>query len=159
MPSTVGNLDHVVLLLPYDEIVNPKPWLTDVFTISPGGRHGDNRTENRLVLFRDGTYLELIAFIDDDPEKRRGHWWDKPFGVVDYALTTDSLDYHGLEQRLKKSGTGITFAEPKEGGRLTPDGKQLRWKVTFPPPAERGDVPFFCEDVTPYVHGKPRDRP
>lgn len=47
----------------------------DAFTISPGGRHADNRTENRLVIFADGSYLELIAFINDDPEKREGHWW------------------------------------------------------------------------------------
>lgn len=59
-----------------------------IVNIQPGGKHADGRTENRLVVFRDGTYLELIAFIDDAPEKRRGHWWDRAFGVVDYALTT-----------------------------------------------------------------------
>jgi hypothetical protein len=38
-------LDHIVILLPYTDIVNPPSWITDCFTISPGGRHGDNKTE------------------------------------------------------------------------------------------------------------------
>ncbi len=143
-----GLLDHVVLLIPYDNLINPPAWLTDNFTLSPGGRHGDNKTENRLVLFKDGSYLEVIAFINDDPDKRKGHWWDKPYGVVDYALTTkDSLSYEDLVDRLKKSETGISYAEPKEGGRST-GGKDIRWRVTFPTAVERGKIPFFCEDTT-----------
>lgn len=71
-------LDHVVLLVPYEDVVNPPSWVTDNFIINPGGTHADGKTENKLVLFADGTYLELIAFINDDAEKRRGHWWDKP---------------------------------------------------------------------------------
>ena len=144
-----GELDHVVLLIPYDTLKNPPNWITDNFTLSPGGRHGDNKTENRLVIFQDGTYLELIAFIDDDPEKRKGHWWDKPFGVVDFALTTSkkSLDHKGLKERLEKSGAGVSYGEPKTGGRST-NGKDIKWEVTFPNNVPRGNVPFFCEDVT-----------
>ncbi|KAK3055685.1 hypothetical protein LTR09_003606 [Extremus antarcticus] len=142
-------LDHVVLLLPYTMLSDPPSWLTDIFTISPGGRHADEKTENRLVLFKEGTYLELIAFINDDPEKRRGHWWDKPYGVVDYAFTTSKLDYDGIVDRLKKSGTEISYEKPKAGGRTTPDGKELKWEVTFPTGVDRGHVPFFCTDVTP----------
>lgn len=37
-------------------------------------RHGDNKTENKLIIFADGSYIELIAFIDDDPGLREGHW-------------------------------------------------------------------------------------
>lgn len=148
MAKIGGELDHVVLLIPYDTLTNPPPWITDNFTLSPGGRHGDNKTENRLVIFQDGTYLELIAFINDDPEKRKGHWWDKPYGVVDFALTSSSsLDHEGLQQRLEKSGTGVTYAEPKSGGRVT-NGNEIKWKVTFPQSVPRGNVPFFCEDVT-----------
>lgn len=73
--SSAPQIDHIVLLLPYALVTSPPEWLTSAFTISPGGRHADNRTENRLILFADGSYLELIAFINDDPEKREGHWW------------------------------------------------------------------------------------
>lgn len=142
--------DHIVLLVPYSYLHHPPNWINDNFTLSPGGVHGDGKTENRLVLFRDGTYLELIAFVNDDPEHRRGHWWDKPFGVVDFALTstTDSVDYAAINARLQSSGTGVSYGQPKEGGRST-GGKQLKWKVGIPQGVERGNVPFFCEDVTP----------
>ena len=148
MAQIHGQLDHVVLLVPYDTLKNPPSWITDNFTLSPGGKHGDNKTENRLVIFEDGTYLELIAFIDDDPEKRKGHWWDRPFGVVDFALTTSKpLDHEGLQQRLEKSGTGVSYGPPKTGGRVT-NGNEIKWEVTFPQSVPRGNVPFFCEDVT-----------
>lgn len=68
-------LDHVVLLLPCKELTELPAWVTENFTVSEGGQHADKKTENRLVLFRDGTYLELIAFINDDPDKRKGHYW------------------------------------------------------------------------------------
>ncbi|KJX97387.1 glyoxalase bleomycin resistance protein dioxygenase superfamily [Zymoseptoria brevis] len=147
-----AQLDHVVLLLPYADILNPPTWLTKDFTISPGGRHADNKTENKLILFSDGTYLELIAFIDDAPSNRKNHWWDKPYGVVDYALTTvdgDFLTLDSIRERLAQTGTSISYQDPIEGGRIKPDGTELKWKVTFPTSTERGSVPFWCHDVTP----------
>lgn len=145
----IFQLDHVILLLPYDYLDTPPRWITDNFTVSPGGQHADGKTENRLVLFRDGTYLELIAFVNDDPEKRKGHWWDQPYGVIDWALGTDDFNYKALKDRLRTTDTDISYDEPKAGGRLTPDGKELKWEVTFPKGVARGNVPFFCTDVTP----------
>lgn len=72
---------------------------------------------------------------------------DKPFGVVDFALT--NLDFDAVEDRLNKSHTGISYEKPKAGGRTKPDGTELKWEVTFPKGVERGNVPFWCEDVTP----------
>lgn len=144
-------IDHIVLLLPYDLITSPPTWLTSAFTLSPGGRHADNRTENRLVLFADGSYLELIAFINDDPKKREGHWWDKPYGIVDWALTSTTEkqpDVKAINARLESKQSVVRYAEPVSGGRKRPDGVELQWKVTFPEGVERGVVPFWCNDVT-----------
>lgn len=152
MASIDAQLDHVVMLLPYEMVKNPPGWLTDHFIISPGGRHADDKTENKLVLFPDGTYLELIAFIDDDPERRKGHWWDKDFGVVDWALTTsdDSFpELPAIKERLAKTDTEISYKSPQEGGRRRPDGKELAWRVTFPVNCSRGSIPFWCNDVSP----------
>lgn len=147
-PAT--QLDHVVILLPYSYLASPPSWLIENFTLSPGGRHTDNKTENRLILFPDGTYIELISFIHDDPKKREGHRWNKPYGIIDYALTTKSdFDYDGLVVRLRDTGSGISYQEPEAGGRKRPDGVDLKWKVTHPIGAERGEVPFWCHDVTP----------
>lgn len=152
MASINAQLDHVVLLLPYKDIINPPDFLTKHFTLSPGGRHADDKTENRLILFGDGTYLELIAFIDDGPDKRQGHWWDKPFGVVDFALTTPDEAFPELaaiKERLSETDTGISYTSPQEGGRHRPDGVELKWRVTFPINCDRGASPFWCHDVTP----------
>ena len=76
--------------------------------------------------------------------------WDKPYGVVDFAFTTgEALDFPSLEERLKNSDTGISYGDPKEGGRVTLDGRELKWKVTFPKGIDRGNVPFWCHDITP----------
>lgn len=156
MPSPKPQLDHVILLLPHKDVLNPPAWLSNYFTISPGGAHADGKTENRLVLFRDGTYLEIIAFIDDDRKLREGHWWDKPFGIVDYAFTTSSEpEFSALNARLGKTGTGVSYAEPKKGGRKRPDGVTLEWQVTFPEGVERGAVPFWCHDVSPRARRVP----
>ncbi|CZT16679.1 uncharacterized protein RCC_02514 [Ramularia collo-cygni] len=147
-----AELDHVVMLLPYELLKAPPSWITDNFFLSPGGTHADQKTENRLVLFKDGTYLELIAFINDDPVKRKGHWWDKPYGVVDFAFTTKDEKFPTLpaiRRGLSETGTDISYSDPQEGGRLTPDGVELQWRVTFPTNIERGNVPFWCHDLTP----------
>ncbi|KAF2764728.1 hypothetical protein EJ03DRAFT_331627 [Teratosphaeria nubilosa] len=142
--------DHAVLLVPYHDLRKPPSWVTNNFTLSPGGRHADGKTENCLIMFRDGTYLELIAFINDDPEKRKGHWWDKPFGIVDFALTGGDFNHGHLSEGLSQAKSKIEYEEPKEGGRMMEKPRrELRWKVTFPKGVKRGTAPFWCNDVTP----------
>ena len=168
-------IDHLVILLPYSQLVSPPSWLTTNFTISPGGVHSDGRTENKLILFQDGTYIELIAFINDDPARKEGHrWGKKQFGLIDFALTarptseeedTAAAHYGALAQRLSAAGSpgtalGIRYLEPITGGRKNPGGTELQWKVTFPTletqvtqgtyaSSVTGAVPFLCHDVTP----------
>ena len=132
-----AQIDHIVILLRYADLLAPPAWITDNFTVTPGGRHSDGRTENKLVVFQDGSYLELLAFINDNAYLRHAHpWGDKPFGFVDFALTNHAgqFDYAGLRGRINRRGgrLGIDYALPVEGGRTRPDGQQVRWKVTFP---------------------------
>lgn len=144
-------IDHIIILLPYADITNPPPWLTANFTISPGGRHADDKTENRLIPLADGSYIELIAFIDDDPARRAGHWWDKPYGIVDWALTSPSQpgeEVEAVNARLGRAGSGVRYEKPRRGGRTRPDGVKMEWEVTFPEGTGRGFVPFWCHDVT-----------
>jgi hypothetical protein len=126
-------LDHIVILVPHSTLLSPPDWITNNFTLSPGGRHGDNKTENKLIVFQDGSYLELIAFIDDLPEHRKGHWWDKPFGIVDYAFTTqDDPDkqYAEMTKRLEGNALSVGFVEPRSGSRLREDGERISWSET-----------------------------
>jgi hypothetical protein len=57
--------------------------------------HADGLTRNVLIPFRDGSYLELVAFLDpDDP--RDNVWGWRPFlssggGLIDYCAACDDL--------------------------------------------------------------------
>ncbi|KAF8852393.1 hypothetical protein BDZ45DRAFT_678371 [Acephala macrosclerotiorum] len=156
------SLDHIIVLIPYASLQNLPKWITDNFTLSPGGRHADGKTENKLICFRDGSYIELISFANDDPKNRVGHWWGgKKFGIIDFAFTDSTGDatiqYSELTRRLeelkaKDSSVDVDYAEPAAGGRKRPDGVEVKWKVTFPvltPGYQRGELPFFCHDDTP----------
>lgn len=175
IPNITVQIDHIIILVPYSQLASPPSWLTDNFTISPGGVHSDGCTENRLVLFQDGTYIELIAFVNDDPAKRKGHRWErKQFGFIDFAITTPTdpaggdsatIYYNELSKRIAATASpaaalGIQYLEPIAGGRKKPDGTEIKWKLTIPTlqaelvkgtvaPSVTGAVPFFCHDVTP----------
>ena len=41
---------------------------------------------------------------------------------------------------------GLGYEAPYEGGRLRPDGEQLRWRNAR---AQSQDLPFLCGDLTP----------
>ncbi|EON69536.1 hypothetical protein W97_08796 [Coniosporium apollinis CBS 100218] len=149
-------LDHIIIQLPHKNILDPPSWITDVFTITPGGRHAHNKTENKLIVFKDGTYIELIAFIDDSPSNREGHWWgDKDYGFIDWALTSsDPQDVEIVRSRLEKlnqrDSLAVSYGAAQEGGRRRADGQEVKWNVTFPSgDIKRGEVPFWCHDLTP----------
>ncbi|KAL3422740.1 glyoxalase bleomycin resistance protein dioxygenase superfamily [Phlyctema vagabunda] len=147
-------LDHIVILLPHAQVIHPPLWLTKHFAISPGGRHAGGQTENKLIIFQDGSYIELIAFVDDSAQKRAGHrWGKKEYGIIDYALITSSSaenNHAGIQKRLADARSAFTYEPPEAGGRKREDGEVLQWKVTVPEDSvQRGELPFFCHDVTP----------
>jgi hypothetical protein len=156
------HLDHIIILVPYDSLVSLPEWITTNFTVTPGGIHADGKTENKLICFRDGCYIELIAFIKDDPSLREDHFWgDKKFGIIDFAFTSRSDDaptlFLQLEKRLRELDLGkdrpkVEYQPPVSGGRTRPDGQEVKWNVTFPVANtgyQRGELPFFCHDLTP----------
>jgi hypothetical protein len=118
------------------------------FTATPGGEHADGLTRNALVPFEDGSYLELVAFMDlEDP--RDNVWGWRAFlpsggGLIDYCAASDDLraDALSLQER------GFEVDGPTDGGRRLPDGTEIRWRVA----RIRQDgrlLPFLIEDVTP----------
>lgn len=109
-----------------------------------------------------GFYIEFISFVNDDPALREGHWWgNKKYGIIDFALTSRSDDgpvlFSRLEDRLSHLNLGegiskVQYQHPVEGGRVRPDGREIGWHVTFPivnSGYQRGELPFFCTDLTP----------
>ena len=69
--------------------------------------------------------------------------------------TAQSL-HNGVVSRLKDDQNGqeldISYTLPEAGGRVKPDGTQVRWESSRPvssKSANRTDFPFFCHDITP----------
>lgn len=114
------------------------------FQVLPGGQHPGRTSHNALVVFADGAYLELIAWRAPAPDER----WYRTLsahgeGLVDYALLPADTAQALAEARAR----GLhTLTGPLDGGRLRPDGAQLRWQTAR---HATPDVPFLCGDVTP----------
>ena len=126
-------------------------------------------SRNKLIVFADGTYLELFNWIDDAPHANA--WADRTPGLIDFALTTlppstpESL-HAEIEARFKQSEdvgfVDFKFTDPEAGGRTRNDGVAVKWKLSRPvhvPNAlslpgtvsgsgHRKDLPFFTHDVT-----------
>lgn len=134
-------IDHIVILV-NDLAAAVTDYAALGFTVLPGGEHTDGATHNALVAFADGTYLELLAFQRPAPQHR---WWRhtaRGEGLIDFALLPGDIaaDIAAAEQR------GVNYIGPLAGGRLRPDGQEIRWQTGLPPSPE---LPFLCADVTP----------
>lgn len=134
-------IDHVVMLVS-DLAAATAQYTTRGFTVVPGGAHTDGATHNALIALADGSYIELIAFTRAAPEHR---WWRHTQygeGPIDWALLPNDIarDIATAQQR------GVGYSGPIAGGRLRPDGQELRWQTGLAPSA---DLPFLCADVTP----------
>ena len=110
------------------------------FTVTPGGDHADKMTHNALITFRDGSYLELVGF--NDLSRSLSHrWWKVAAdggGLADFALLSDDLraDSAALAALVRRP--------PKEGGRIRPDGVEIKWRTALLAPP----LPFVIEDLT-----------
>jgi catechol 2,3-dioxygenase-like lactoylglutathione lyase family enzyme len=135
-------LDHVVIA-----VLDLETAIADYtalgFQVLRGGDHPGRPTHNALVVFADGSYLELIAWKSPAPQER---WWPllqrHGEGIVDFAL----LPQDTAETVAGAARRGLVLEGPLDGGRLRPDGERLRWQTARPASA---DLPFLCGDITP----------
>jgi Glyoxalase-like domain len=166
------SLDHVVVVV--DSLRDGSETFRDAgFVVTPGGRHESLETENALVVFADGTYLELLATRDPGAreslresfgtERWARHLHEAsavarrflpglagPGGVTDFALRATKLDRLASESRRR----GFVMTGPVAFGRERPDGQRLEMKLLFP--AEPW-LPFLVEDRTPIAARIPDD--
>jgi Glyoxalase-like domain len=132
-------------------------------------------SRNKLIIFADGTYLELFNWFDKPPaedakDRPMRVWAKKQPGLIDFALSslpTSTAEAHfdtcvaRLQTGEGDGGLGVGYTAPEAGGRTRKDGVQVRWKVSRPEfaqavntpdeplfPNGRIDAPFFCYDVT-----------
>ena len=123
------------------------------FTVVRGGKHNIG-THNALIAFADGTYIELIAFLNPVP----GHPWqvalEKGGGIIDFCMQTDDLlaDVEALRR------AGASMGDPSAMTRDRPDGYRLSWVLSIPQPPFNGRVPFLIKDDNPRDERVPHDR-
>jgi hypothetical protein len=161
--------DHVILLIPHSQLGSPPQWLSDAFTILDGGVHEGGMTENKLVIFADGIYLELIAFADGlNPQHRAMHPWGKqPDGhIIHWAHTITSREeekgpnssekrFRAVQARIEDSQVGIKYLDPEPGFRTMADDTKIIWANAIPNfddykgPIYVNQQPFWTFDRTP----------
>ena len=152
-------LDHIVILVSHSTLLTLSTDLEDSFTVIIGGSHADGLTSNNLIIFQDGSYIEVIAFFDDaDPEKRASHRWGRlpENTIIDWAYTLPhESDFAAVQQRVAEAQSAYAYGDPVPGGRERPDGEVLRWAVagasdnTTGKRVSPGKLPFWCLDRTP----------
>ncbi|KAJ3494424.1 hypothetical protein NLG97_g4085 [Lecanicillium saksenae] len=151
-------LDHIVILVEHNTLTGIDERLHGMFTVAPGGRHADGLTWNRLILFEDGVYIELIAFFDTvDPDERKKHRWGTlPEGtIIDWACSLhEEKDFVCIQREVLKAKSGWLYSDPVPGGRERPDGTVLEWAIGAATAADGtpvfpGTLPFWCLDRTP----------
>lgn len=135
------------------------------FRVTPGGRHDVVPTVNALIPFADGSYLELLALLDDEAraslalrrrrpdfaaELKRGSAAGRrlfprlarPAGVADAVFAVAGLARFAAEARRR----GFPMTGPTPMSRRRADGTTLEWALALP---ESDTLPFFIEDRTP----------
>ncbi|KAH8121383.1 hypothetical protein FP744_10006656 [Trichoderma asperellum] len=167
--TTESVFDHVILLIPHYQLISLPQWLSDAFTILEGGVHEGGMTENKIVVFKDGIYLELIAFVDGlNPQHRAMHPWGRqPDGhIIHWAHTILSREeeegsnkseekFRAVQARIQDSQVGIKYLDPEPGFRTMADGSKRIWANAIPNfdnykgPIYVNQQPFWTFDRTP----------
>ncbi|CAM1505108.1 Fc.00g107450.m01.CDS01 [Cosmosporella sp. VM-42] len=151
-------LDHIVILVSPQSLADIPQRLKDTLTVIDGGEHAGGLTFNKLIIFPDGVYIELIAFREkSDPVGRKKHRWGQleEGTIIDWAFTLPhESDFAAVQQRVRDANAGVIYADPVAGGRTRPDGTVLKWAVaaaneTSGSPIWPGHAPFWCLDRTP----------
>jgi hypothetical protein len=111
-----------------------------------GGVHDGGETQNALVAFPDGSYLELMTPTDPGTEP------DRWAGIVDHWCGPEHwcirADVRALLGRTIAAGAPVDGPHP--GSRERPDGTRVEWVTgSYGPPHLRGVLPFAITDRTP----------
>lgn len=117
-----------------------------------GGQHAGGKTHNALIVFQDGSYLELLAPTDPeliksvDPTNRTNFLFmfaQRGEGLGGYAFNSQDL----AADTASMQANGLSVQMRPASGRARPDGVELRWRSAM---LENGSMtPFFIQDDTP----------
>jgi hypothetical protein len=162
--------DHIVLLA--DDLKNTIYYFEQIgYIVSKGGKHDNGITENALIHFPNGTFLELLALqknwktslikwllqitsiritpllpIQDFKARFVARALLCKKGIIDFCLLANEglADYEAIKSR------NFPLTTPASMKRVRPDGSSLNWHIFAPFDYE---LPFV---MTPY---KPTFKP
>jgi len=146
-------IDHVMICVPdLDQGIAQYRKLG--FNMHTGGRHPGKGTHN-AIAFNQDDYVELLA-IHDQPEYRAASAAAGSFagGLADYIAAGGGLRYVILQSDdlaadvTAMRARGVDVSDAIEGGRKTPAGLDLRWKVAVLGPKNPLPI-FFLQHLTP----------
>lgn len=138
--------DHLVYAAPeLEPAVSRVEALLGVGAVA-GGRHPGKGTRNALISFSDERYLEIVAPDPDQPDPEAARWFGID-GLDAPRLVTWCARAPDVEAAARRAAAaGVELGAVSEGGRLRPDGRELRWRVTDPgAPRLDGTVPFLID--------------
>lgn len=143
-------MDHLVVRVP--DLARGIANFTELgFHVSPGGDHGI--TENALIVFKDGTYIELLAPKPDvsvlppatsdldDMGRRWMGWLSRSPGAIDWCVGVADID--AVLAAWSHPSPPSSFS--RDFKRQRPDGAVARWRLGSP---EDMDLPFLITDTT-----------
>lgn len=143
MATVPARLDHLVYATP--TLVGTVDALASALGVrpTPGGRHPGMGTCNYLLALGGASYLEVIGPDPDQP----GPAAPRPFGIdglagpalMAWAMAVDDIDATIATARARGYDPGDAVAM----SRRTVEGAELHWRLTFPPSALVGVVPFL----------------
>jgi catechol 2,3-dioxygenase-like lactoylglutathione lyase family enzyme len=129
-PDMLTRIDHVTIVVP-DLARGIEAYGRIGFDVHPGGVDTTRGTPNAIAFHHDD-YLELVGRSD------------RPEGLRYAAVQSDDLAADVAAMR----GRGVEVSDALEGGRRTPGGQELRFRVATLGP--RNPLPvFFIQHLTP----------
>jgi len=143
----ITGIDHVVLLAAALEPAI-RGFEQAGFSVVRGGIHPAWGTENALISFADGFYLELLAPREPSAAARHRLWLKangearKPGQYAGYALESSCLE----ADLWAAAAHGLEFHALEPGTRRRPDGIEVQWVSAT---SARPDFPFLTKDLTP----------
>jgi len=138
-------IDHIMICVP-DLGQGVDTYTRLGFSIHPGGVHPGQGTHN-AIAFHQEDYLELLSVRDREQHLAGAdlvEFLARGGGFRKVAVQSNDLEAEVAAMR----GRGVDVGDPAEGGRRTPGGQELRWKVASLGP--RNPLPvFFIQHLTP----------
>jgi hypothetical protein len=113
------------------------------FAVTPGGKHPETGTENALIPFQDGSYIELLAYHEPRRGARRATLLARGGGLIEYMLASNAIELDLASARRHR----LPYGAPEPGARLRPDGVEVAW-LDGPVTDIGSGLPFLIQDVT-----------